>query len=131
MIWKIKRLINERRFQWNLSFIYVTPKMLNFKITIMNIDKSTPIAMLTVGQLQEALSIEKREPVIINTVNSEQKYVYGIAGIARLFNCSVPTANRIKKSGRIDKAIKQIGRKIVVDAELALQLAGERQGGRR
>ena len=31
---------------------------------------------------------------------------------------SVPTANRIKKSGIIDKAITQIGRKIVVDADL-------------
>ena len=32
------------------------------------------------------------------------KYVYGIAGIAELFHCSLPTANRIKKSGRIKKA---------------------------
>ena len=39
--------------------------------------------------------------------------------------CSVPTANRIKKSGVIDKAITQIGRKIVVDADLALSLAKE------
>ena len=38
---------------------------------------------------------------------------YGIEGIARVFGCSVPTANRIKKSGIIDKAITQIGRKIV------------------
>lgn len=32
-------------------------------------------------------------------------------------------ANRIKKSGVIDKAITQCGRKIIVDSELALQLA--------
>jgi len=60
-----------------------------------------------------------------------KKYVYGLNGIARLFGCSVPTANRIKKSGRIDRAVKQIGRKIIVDAELALQLAGQKEGGRR
>lgn len=54
-----------------------------------------------------------------------KKYVYGIDGIASLFNCSIPTANRIKASGKIDKAIKQIGRKIIVDAELALELAGK------
>ncbi len=42
-----------------------------------------------------------------------------------MFGCSVPTANRIKKSGVIDKAITQIGRKIVVDADLALSLAKE------
>ncbi len=57
--------------------------------------------------------------------DTEKKYVYGILGIAKLFGCSLPTANRIKKSGKIDKAITQIGRKIIVDAELALELAGK------
>ena len=61
----------------------------------------------------------------------ERRYVYGMPGIARLFGCSIPTANRIKKSGKIDKAIIQIGRKIIVDAELALELAGRKTGGRR
>ncbi len=60
-----------------------------------------------------------------------KKYVYGILGIAKLFGCSLPTANRIKKSGKIDKAITQIGRKIIVDAELALELAGKKTGGRK
>ena len=60
-----------------------------------------------------------------------RRYVYGILGISRLFGCSLPTANRIKKSGKIDKAITQIGRKIIVDAELALELAGRKTGGRR
>lgn len=52
-----------------------------------------------------------------------KRYVYGISGIAELFGCSIPTANRIKKSGVIDKAITQVGRKIVVDAEMAIELA--------
>ena len=63
--------------------------------------------------------------------DTSRKYVYGIPGIAKLFGCSLPTANRIKKSGRIDKAITQIGRKIIVDAELALELAGKQKGGRQ
>ena len=63
--------------------------------------------------------------------DTSRKYVYGIPGIARLFGCSLPTANRIKKSGKIDKAITQIGRKIIVDAELALELAGKKTGGRK
>ena len=67
------------------------------------------------------------EPV----TDAERKYVYGILGIAKLFGCSLPTANRIKKSGKIDKAITQIGRKIIVDAELALELAGKKTGGRK
>ena len=68
------------------------------------------------------------QPVVTDT---ERKYVYGILGIAKLFGCSLPTANRIKKSGKIDKAITQIGRKIIVDAELALELAGKKTGGRK
>ena len=64
-------------------------------------------------------------------VETEKKYVYGIGGIARLFGCSMPTANRIKKSGKIDRAITQIGRKIIVDADMALALAGRKSGGRK
>ena len=60
--------------------------------------------------------------------DTERKYVLGIA---KLFGCSLPTANRIKKSGKIDKAITQIGRKIIVDVELALELAGKKTGGRK
>ena len=60
----------------------------------------------------------------------EKRYVYGLADIARLFGCSLPTANRIKQSGKINRAITQVGRKIIVDAELALELAGRKTGGR-
>lgn len=62
---------------------------------------------------------------------SSKKYVYGIDGIAEIFGCSRPTASRIKKSGRINAAIRQIGRKIVVDVELALSLAGQNKEARR
>ena len=57
---------------------------------------------------------------------TEKRYVYGIAGLCEIFGCRKPTAIRIKKSGRIDKAITQVGRKIVIDAELALQLASSK-----
>ena len=60
----------------------------------------------------------------------EKRYVYGLAGIARLFGCSLPTANRIKQSGKINRAITQVGRKIIVDADFALELAGRKTGGR-
>ncbi|MFR9553196.1 MAG: DUF3853 family protein [Rikenellaceae bacterium] len=67
----------------------------------------------------------------IKVVDSTQsRHVYGILGLATLFGCSRQTANRIKKSGKIDRAITQIGRKIIVDAELALELAGRKTGGR-
>lgn len=32
----------------------------------------------------------------------------GLADIVRLFGCSLPTANRIKLSGKINRAIAQI-----------------------
>lgn len=81
--------------------------------------------------LKEGLNRAEQTEQVFPIANSHNKYVYGIAGIAKLFGCSIPTANRIKKSGKIDQAITQIGRKIIVDAELALELAGKKTGGRR
>lgn len=53
----------------------------------------------------------------------KKKFVYGLKGIAELFGCSKSTAYNIKRSGRINAAISQIGNTIVVDAEKALALA--------
>ena len=79
--------------------------------------------------LQQGATHHTTQPApILDT--SQKKYVYGIGGIAKLFGCSLPTANRIKQSGKIDKAVTQIGRKIIVDAELALELAGRKVGGK-
>ena len=71
-----------------------------------------------------------RELTKASSYKEEKRYVYGLAGIARLFGCSLPTANRIKQSGKINRAITQVGRKIIVDADLALELAGRKTGGR-
>ena len=95
-----------------------------------SITNDTPIAMLTVGQLKEVLVATETQPQPA-TIKEAKKYVYGIRGIAGLFNCSMPTANRIKASGKINGAIVQIGRKIIVDADLAIELAGRKTGGRR
>ena len=65
------------------------------------------------------------------SAKEQRRFVYGLSGLARLFGCSLPTANRIKQSGKIDRAITQVGRKIIVDADLALELAGHKSGGRR
>lgn len=93
--------------------------------------REKPIWQMTGAEflfLQEHGNTKQADSVKIDS--SDKKYVYGIGGIAKLFGCSIPTANRIKAGGKIDKAIKQIGRKIVVDAELALELAGRKNGGR-
>lgn len=77
---------------------------------------------------QNGVEQSERQPYI---VAPPKKHVYGIRGIAELFGCSIPTANRIKASGKIDQAITQIGRKIIVDADLAFELAGHKTGGRK
>ena len=82
---------------------------------------NTRIIDLTVGELMELLETIKTAPQEAPKA-PEKRLVYGIAGIAQIFNCSMTTANRIKASGRIDRAIKQNGRIIVVDADLALEL---------
>ncbi len=51
-----------------------------------------------------------------------KRYVYGIAGIAEIFNCSQTTAQKIKNSGKIDESISQVGRKIIVDVDKAIEL---------
>jgi hypothetical protein len=94
--------------------------------------KEKPIWQMTGEEflfLQQNSEQKQVQPVTLS--ENQKKYVYGIGGIARLFGCSIPTANRIKQSGKIDKAITQIGRKIIVEADLALELAGRKSGGRQ
>jgi hypothetical protein len=51
-------------------------------------------------------------------------YVYGLKGIRRLFNVSHATAQRYKDTF-LKPAVRQNGRKIVVDAAKALELFNE------
>jgi hypothetical protein len=69
-----------------------------------------------------------RPAKILDTTKSDRNFVYGLAGLANLFGCSKTTANRIKQSGKIDKAITQIGNLIIVDADKAIELAGTING---
>lgn len=87
------------------------------------ITPETRIIDLTVGQLKDLIvSLTHPAEVVHEPPKPTKRLVYGIAGIAQLFNCSMTTANRIKASGRIDEAITQHGRIIVVDADQALLL---------
>lgn len=89
----------------------------------MNINPNTRIIDLTVGELVDL--IRETTAAVASSPMQEKKprnLEYGIAGIARIFNCSMATANRIKASGKIDKAITQTGRIIVIDVDRALQL---------
>lgn len=95
--------------------------------------KSRPIWQMTGEEflfLQQQANSHHEEKTISEQA-SNLKYVYGYKGIAELFGCSIPTAARIKLSGKIDGAITQIGRKLIIDSAKALELAGRKDGGRR
>jgi Protein of unknown function (DUF3853) len=84
------------------------------------INKETPIAMLTVGQLMELLNSEKKQETV-SKPESSKRLVYGLHGIRNLFNVSHATAFRYKET-IIKDAVSQQGRKIVVDVDKALEL---------
>ncbi|MRJ09692.1 DUF3853 family protein [Ornithobacterium rhinotracheale] len=79
----------------------------------------TPITDLSVGELIDIINQKKVTPT---PPKIEKKYVYGLKGLADLLGCSKTHAFKLKQSGIFDKAIIQNGKKIIVDAELALKL---------
>lgn len=84
----------------------------------------TFIADLTTDELQDLI---KR--TVTEALQTQQpRWVKGIPGIMEIYACSESTAKRIKRSGSIDKAIRQQGRTFMVNATLALQLFGGKTG---
>ncbi|MCC2590035.1 DUF3853 family protein [Chryseobacterium sp. MFBS3-17] len=87
-------------------------------------DYNKPIWQLTIGEFVEILDSRKpnieEKPIIQNLIGD--KYVYGLLGLAKLLGCSKNHAGKLKSKGIFDEAIIQNGRKIIVDAEKALEL---------
>ena len=90
----------------------------------MIIENTTPLAALTVGDIKELLrelgittKTESAKPASGNA----RRYVYGLKGIQSLFGCSHLTAQRYKDTF-LKPACMQQGRKIVIDAEQAVEL---------
>lgn len=83
------------------------------------IDDKTPLAMLTVGDLKNLLSQS-------TTSVPEKRYVFGVAGIRSLLHVGTNKAIALKNSV-IREAVSQHGRKIIVDAEKALELYSKSQ----
>lgn len=81
------------------------------------ISNETRLIDLTVGELRALL----QNAIPVNNPPESKEYVYGLKGIAELFHCSYTEAYRIKRSGKIDKAIKQNGRKIITDAKKSIR----------
>lgn len=91
------------------------------------IKPETPLVMLTVAQFEELISkktIEKSDAASVTAL--PKRYVYGLKGICELFDCSHSKAQQLKDEV-IKEAVSQNGRKIVVDADLAIELFNERK----
>lgn len=93
----------------------------------MIITKQTPIAALTVGQFEELFLQRVNKTDVQEQTDDEKHYVYGIRGIAQLFGCSLPTAQRYKDSF-LKPAVYQRGRVIVTDVVKAMKLFSENRG---
>lgn len=87
-----------------------------------------PLFSMTGAEIIELFSsiLPVHEQAQVKDFTSE-KYVYGISGLANLLKVAKTTAQKYKKEGFLDAAIIQTGRKIIVDADLALQLLKEHQ----
>ncbi|MCQ2186451.1 MAG: DUF3853 family protein [Bacteroidales bacterium] len=84
-----------------------------------HVDDSTPISMLTVGQLKSILNAAAARD---GTNGMRQKrLVYGLDGICELFHCKESRAQKLKNT-IIKEAVSQDGRTIVVDADFAIEL---------
>ncbi len=75
------------------------------------------VDLLREGLGLSALGYDDLEPMEV-----KKHLVYGMQGLCELLGCSMTTAGRIKKSGVLDPAISQIGKVIVIDSDLALDL---------
>ena len=61
-----------------------------------------PIAMMTGEELTFLLNNSMGAKTNDQAPVVQKRIYYGIEGIAQVFGCSVPTANRIKRSGILD-----------------------------
>jgi hypothetical protein len=74
-----------------------------------------PLLHATLGDFVEAMRLASSK----DEEREEPRLVHGIAGLAALLGCSIPTAQKIKNSGEIP--FSQQGRKVVFEAEKVLK----------
>lgn len=95
-------------------------------------DTTKPLYTLTVGEFFQMMEdFVQRANSSKDTITTEAdkptgRLVYGLAGIGELFHVSHKTA-QYYKDHVIQEAVRQNGRKIVVDVNLALKLFNERR----
>lgn len=87
----------------------------------------TRLIDLTVADLIDIARTVLQERQLPAKDYTEKKYVYGLAGLASLLGCSKRRAWEIKSSGKIEAAVTQQGRTIIIDAEKALELLRQKK----
>ncbi len=93
------------------------------------IGNDMPLWQLSVNELEVLITkvLDEKLQTLADNGSKPTTHVYGIQGLANLLHCSKTKASQIKKLGLIDEAITQVGRKIVIDAELAIKLLNKRR----
>lgn len=95
---------------------------------------NTRVIDLTLGELLDAIDARIRETRKEDAQGEDsnmpkpKRFVYGLKGLQKLFGCSKTTASRIKASGKIDKAITQVGADNNQDAVWLWNLPGKIKG---
>lgn len=99
--------------------------MFNFLVVmLMKLQDTTKLSELTVADLRN-LFLEFQSGNTQGAAKPTGRLVYGLDGIRELFHCSHKQA-QFYKDNVIKEAVSQHGRKIVVDADKALELFNER-----
>ena len=98
-------------------------------------DIARPLGAMTIGEFlemfEEHLRTTNTQSMPAHTGVAQKHLVYGLRGIQELFGCSHKTAQAYKDSF-LRPAVRQNGRKIVVDRDLALELfAAHAEGGKK
>ena len=91
-------------------------------------NETTPIWQLTVDQFMGMLKSSRFNEVALQndsvTDSKPKRYVHGMSGIKKLFNCSYPTARKLVDT-IITPAVARQGKVIVVDVDMAMKLFKE------
>ncbi len=89
----------------------------------MQMSEDTRIIDLNVGELQQLIASELAKiQVQTNQVSQDSGWCRGLQEFADFLGCSLGTANKIKSSGKIDDAVCQYGRMIMINKSRALEL---------
>ena len=93
-------------------------------------DLARPLGAMTIGEFlemfEEHLRTTNTQPMPVQTGVAQKHLVYGLRGIQELLGCSHKSA-QYYKDHVIREAVSQNGRKIVVDADKALELFNQRR----